>query len=108
MNKWTVCRCLSGSAAIALLSMLFCPFAAEARSDAEAVEATNDVVELPPRCRSDDECVPAAVCHPTKCVHRLAPRPDVGACTFECRPGTLDCGQGHCECFARRCVAVIE
>jgi len=93
--------------------MLFCPFAAEASADTVTDEraadvATDDIVYRARHCHSDDECVPAAVCHPRSCDHRRLVPPEVGPCTLECRPGTLDCGQGHCECFARHCVAVID
>lgn len=50
----------------------------------------------------DDQCVPATCCHPTQCVRKqFAPNCTGVVCTLECRPGTMDCGQGYCECSAR-------
>ena len=59
-------------------------------------------------CRADDDCVAATCCHPSACVP-VAQRPDCAGifCSQECRAGTMDCGQGHCECQASQCVAVI-
>lgn len=58
----------------------------------------------PVECRGDDDCVPAACCHPTTCVP-VAQAPSCAAvmCTRQCVPGTLDCGQAHCTCVAGRC-----
>ena len=117
VNKCTISRCFAGSAAIVLLTVLFCPFVASASSaggteiaidpGAEA-EIDTDVARFP-RCRMDVQCVPATCCHPTSCVHRSSRPLCRGiACSLECRAGTLDCGQGHCECQAGSCVAVFQ
>ena len=63
--------------------------------------ATN---QAPVECRGDDDCVPAACCHPTTCVPvAQAPACAGVMCTRQCAPGTLDCGQAHCTCAAGRC-----
>jgi hypothetical protein len=52
-------------------------------------------------CTRDSDCVPATCCSPTDCVHRESPnRPDCTdvRCPLVCTPGTLDCGQGKCQC----------
>jgi len=55
-------------------------------------------------CSSDSECVPAQCCHPTSCVPiSQAPNCEGIACTMECAPGTMDCGQGSCVCVDRKC-----
>ncbi len=53
------------------------------------------------------ECVPAECCHATSCVLKEN-MPDCGMtmCTMDCRPGTMDCGQGHCELQEDECVVV--
>jgi hypothetical protein len=61
------------------------------------------------KCERDADCVPAGCCHPDSCVPKSA-APDCGqvACTMECRPGTLDCGNGRCACEAGSCTAKLE
>jgi hypothetical protein len=61
------------------------------------------------RCEQDADCVPAGCCHPDACVPKSA-APDCSqvACTMECRPGTLDCGNGRCACEAGSCTAKLE
>jgi hypothetical protein len=60
-------------------------------------------------CMADADCVPAQCCHPTNCVP-AAQAPDCSdiACTQECQPKTMDCGQGHCACEDGACTAVID
>jgi hypothetical protein len=50
-------------------------------------------------CEKDEDCAPAAKCHPAECRNRsqLGPAPDL-ICTMECRAGTADCGYNHCGC----------
>jgi len=54
------------------------------------------------------ECVPSTCCHPSACVS-ASEAPDCSdvACTQECAPGTLDCGQGSCEFIKGECLAVL-
>jgi len=107
MNKVAFSRHLAGLASTALLALLFCPFVAEASSGSDAAVDT-DVAPIG-RCHTDADCVPASCCHPTSCVPRhQGPRCGGIFCTLECRPGTMDCGQGHCACQWGRCVAVIS
>jgi len=60
-------------------------------------------------CSQIKECVPASCCHPTGCV-LIEDKPDCKGmiCTMECKPGTLDCGQGHCEYINGKCEAVLN
>ncbi len=58
-------------------------------------------------CSRDADCAPAECCHPSTCVPAgRAPACDQTVCSSECRPATLDCGQGHCACISGRCGAV--
>jgi len=58
---------------------------------------------------SEEICVPASCCHPTECVlESEAPNCTNMICTTECKPGTLDCGQGHCEFVDGKCEAIID
>src|SRR3989338_4372611 len=60
-------------------------------------------------CYSDSDCVPAQACHPSSCVIKSqAPNSSGIFCTQECAPGTLDCGQGSCECINKKCGAVFR
>jgi len=55
----------------------------------------------------DVECVPASCCHATECVLvSEAPNCDGVFCSMNCEPGTLDCGQGHCEFLDNECGVV--
>ncbi len=58
-------------------------------------------------CDLDSDCAPASCCHATSCINTP---PDCSGvmCTMECKPGTLDCGQGKCSCQNNQCVAKIE
>ncbi len=59
-------------------------------------------------CSVDSDCVPATCCHPSQCVPAsMAPDCSGVFCTQECRPGTLDCGQGQCRCMEGKCTAEI-
>jgi len=60
-------------------------------------------------CLRDEDCVPAQCCHPTDCVN-IAYKPNCKGilCTLECRPGTMDCGQGYCACVDNECKAIIQ
>ena len=52
-------------------------------------------------------CVPATCCHPTACVpENQAPDCSNVMCTMDCRPGTLDCGQGYCAVVDDKCAVV--
>ena len=60
-------------------------------------------------CTTDDDCAPANTCHPESCVLKSSINENERQiCTQECKPGTLDCGQGYCSCVNRKCEAVIE
>ena len=60
-------------------------------------------------CTSDLDCVPASCCHSNSCSLKSGtPKCDAILCSQECRPGTLDCGQGSCSCVDNKCKAVIN
>ncbi|HLC66557.1 MAG TPA: hypothetical protein VJK52_02860 [Candidatus Nanoarchaeia archaeon] len=69
---------------------------------------TGSAVQSPELCTTDVDCVPAACCHASSCVP-LAEAPDCSAiaCTQDCRPGTLDCGQMRCGCVSGKCVTKL-
>lgn len=57
----------------------------------------------------DIACVPASCCHANECVlESEAPDCDGRICTMSCEPGTLDCGQGHCEYIDEECEVVWD
>ena len=60
-------------------------------------------------CAAQGDCVPEQCCHPTSCVSK-ANAPDCAgvACTEECAPNTMDCGQGYCDCIDDKCEAVFQ
>ncbi len=58
-------------------------------------------------CDTAADCTPASGCHPSTCVP-IGSEPvssEPVACTMNCAPGTLDCGQGSCGCVNNKCVA---
>lgn len=60
-------------------------------------------------CQSKSDCVPATCCHSDSCVNKNF-KPDCTniGCTAECEPGTMDCGQGYCDCVDNECKAIVE
>lgn len=55
-------------------------------------------------CQKNEDCVPAACCHPDSCVNtNYRPNCEDIVCTMECQPGTMDCGQGRCVCINNIC-----
>src|SRR3989338_4781863 len=65
-------------------------------------------VENPKQCTQDSDCVPAQCCHATDAVNKdAAPNCQGKACTLDCAPNTLDCGQGEIKCIENTCTAVI-
>ena len=72
---------------------------------------TAEIQELPEQteCQIDSDCVPAQCCHSTSCVSKEnAPDCSMIFCTQECKPDTLDCGQGSCKCQENQCIAVFK
>ena len=61
-----------------------------------------------PACSVDTECVPKTCCHPSACVH-ASQQPDCSDiyCTADCKPNTIDCGQGACKCMNQKCVVLM-
>jgi len=60
-------------------------------------------------CSVNSDCVASSCCHPKDCVDKnSAPSCKGIACTMSCEVGTLDCGQGSCECKNNKCIAVIK
>ncbi len=61
------------------------------------------------QCATDADCVPAACCHPKDAVNKaFAPNCEGIACTLECAPETLDCGQGEVKCVDNECKAMLK
>lgn len=70
--------------------------------------ATKPSVPAEKFCESDADCVPAQCCHPDDAVNKdYAPDCSEVFCTMECRPGTIDCGQGEIRCVEKECQAVL-
>ncbi|MBI2102505.1 hypothetical protein HYT55_01600 [Candidatus Woesearchaeota archaeon] len=66
---------------------------------------------IPPekQCSVDTDCVPDACCHATGAIRNVfAPDCSGVICTLECRPETLDCGQGSVQCIKNECKAVFS
>ena len=62
----------------------------------------------PPECIANADCVPATCCHAAECVSKAkAPNCEGIFCSMECRPYTMDCGQGRCACENNKCIAKI-
>lgn len=58
-------------------------------------------------CTVDADCVKAECCHARTAVNiQYAPKCEV-ACSMECVPGTLDCGQGTIKCVNNQCTVII-
>lgn len=61
------------------------------------------------QCMQDFECVPATCCHPKDALNiKYAPNCAEMVCTMECRPGTIDCGQGEIKCVKNQCTTIIH
>jgi putative hemolysin len=59
-------------------------------------------------CETDIDCVPEQCCHADSCINeKFKPDCEGLMCTLECKPETLDCGQGNCVCENNRCTAKI-
>ncbi|MCK4326992.1 MAG: hypothetical protein KAW41_00790 [Candidatus Diapherotrites archaeon] len=59
-------------------------------------------------CTIDADCVAEQCCHPTSSVNTLnAPNCTDVACTLDCRPNTVDCGQGYFACASGQCVVMF-
>jgi len=83
--------------AIVLVSIIGC------ETDIENGEEDGNVPVQP----SIGQCVPEQCCHPTSCVlKQQAPDCAMTMCTMDCKPETMDCGQGHCETVGNECVVV--
>lgn len=61
------------------------------------------------QCTTDNECVPAVCCHATDALNeQYAPSCNGVLCTMECKPGTIDCGQGQIKCIENKCTVVLK
>ncbi len=60
-------------------------------------------------CKTDSDCVPASCCHPSSCVAKVsAPVCNGIACTMDCKPESMDCGQGSCSCTNNKCEVLMK
>ena len=58
----------------------------------------------PVYCERDEDCDKATCCHPDSCINKdYQPDCEGIACTMECAPNTMDCGQGGCVCTDNTC-----
>ncbi len=59
-------------------------------------------------CNTDSDCVQEQCCHATSCINENHQQDcSLRACTMDCKPETLDCGQGSCLCQNNKCTASI-
>jgi len=59
-------------------------------------------------CEKDSDCIASKCCHSTGCtIKDKAPDCSDVACTLECKPETLDCGQAECKCIGGTCQTVL-
>lgn len=93
---------------VLLLSIIGCTNDIKESDDKQGIEVQ---IDIPANlaCNVDSECVPEQCCHPTSCVNLNYKNTDCAmkACTMECKPATLDCGQGSCVCEDHKCLANI-
>ena len=55
-------------------------------------------------CMVDSDCVAATCCHADSCVAKENALDCEGSyCSMECKPYTMDCGQGSCVCENNKC-----
>lgn len=59
-------------------------------------------------CQTSSDCVPAQCCHSTSCINKNYKSVCNVLCTNICQPGTMDCGQGYCDCVNNQCKAIIN
>ena len=63
----------------------------------------------PVECMVNEDCVAATCCHADSCAAKEnAPNCEDILCSMECRPYTMDCGQGSCICRDHKCAAEIS
>lgn len=100
---------------ITLLFVVFYVFVLKPSSQQNITNNSNNIiiknassVEID-ECNADSGCVPASCCHPSACVPKeKAPQCKSLFCTQECKPNSLDCGQGNCSCINKICKAVLK
>jgi hypothetical protein len=71
-------------------------------------EETTTTTENKLSCQSKTDCVPATCCHPDSCINKNYKTVCNVLCTQVCEPGTMDCGQGYCDCINYECKAIIK
>jgi len=60
-------------------------------------------------CQTNADCAAATCCHADSCVAKEnAPNCEGVFCSMECKPYTMDCGQGSCVCENNKCAAKIR
>lgn len=128
LNYGNLAACILVIAVIVLFIYLNISTISGVNSFEECVAAGYPVMETYPRqCRTPDgrifvekissgkntcqnkfDCVPATCCHPNSCINRNF-KPDCKdiVCNLVCVPGTMDCGQGYCDCVNNECKAIL-
>jgi hypothetical protein len=65
-------------------------------------------VQVEKECQTNNDCVAATCCHADSCIAKeSAPNCEGIFCSQECKPYTMDCGQGSCVCENNKCAAKI-
>lgn len=61
------------------------------------------------QCSVDSDCAPAGCCHAADAVNeQYAPSCNGVLCTMDCKPETIDCGQGQIKCLQNECTVVLS
>jgi hypothetical protein len=69
----------------------------------------NATIPVEKQCKIDTDCVPSVCCHATDSVNKAnAPDCSETFCSLECKPGTVDCGQGVVGCEEGACVVILR
>ena len=60
------------------------------------------------KCAQNSDCVPATCCHANETINKNYAKVCNVMCTQECRPHTLDCGQGEIQCVQNGCQVILK
>jgi hypothetical protein len=69
----------------------------------------NKAIPLEKQCTLNSDCVPSVCCHATDSVNEdHGPDCSKTLCSLECKPGTIDCGQGAVACVEGSCKVIMR
>jgi|TARA_B100002003_G_C14060235_1_gene510411 hypothetical protein len=79
-------------------------------SNIDNSQTDNDIINQETlTCEVNEDCVPKGCCHPDSCVNQDYKSDCFRiACSENCAPDSLDCGQGSCQCINNQCEAVFN